>query len=135
MRLNAFCCMSLIKCYENDMPKSNVPFLGQVAIQTLLPNYKKMTLQFFFIWLIFSSMDLYDTAIPEESKFVLREHSIISKCIHSFFFNKKIYCRIITCLPSTCLFMFLTALMKHLLIWECTVTFKPFSISIVWNCL
>ena len=44
-----------------------------------------------------------------QSKFVLREHSIISKYIHSFFFNKKIYCRIITCLPSTCLFMFLTA--------------------------
>jgi len=47
------------------MPKSNVPFLGQVAIQTLLPNYKKMTLQFFFIWLIFTSTDLYDTTIPE----------------------------------------------------------------------
>ena len=62
------------------MPKSNVPFLGQVSIQTLLPNYKKMTLRFFFIWLIFTSTDLYDTTIPDE--FVLMEHFIISKYIH-----------------------------------------------------
>ena len=49
------------------MPKSNVPFLGQAAIQTLLPNYKKMTLQFFFIWLIFTSTALYYATIPEEA--------------------------------------------------------------------
>ena len=65
LRLNAFCCMSLIKCYENDMPKSNVPFLGQVAIQTLLPNYKKMTLRIYFIWLIFTFTDLQDIHVSK----------------------------------------------------------------------